>query len=57
MYESDSTKYFNNQFTEGNNAGECPPNHGFNAYPGWNPLTGCGSPKFDQIRKYVGNLP
>jgi len=57
MYDSNPTLYYNNQFTEGNNAGECPPNHGFNAYPGWNPLTGCGSPKFDQIRKYVGNLP
>jgi len=57
MYDSAPTQYYNNHFTEGNNAGECPPDHGFNAYPGWNPLTGCGSPKFDQIRKYVGNLP
>jgi hypothetical protein len=57
MYYSNVNKYFYSGFNQGNNAGECDPTHGFNAAPGWNPLTGCGSPHFDQIRKYVATLP
>jgi subtilase family serine protease len=57
MYYSNPTKYFYNGFNQGNNAGECDPSHGFNAYPGWNPLTGCGSPHFTAIRAYVAALP
>jgi len=55
MFGSGS-QYFNSNFTNGNNAGECPITHGFNAYPGWNPLVGVGSPHFPAIRTYVGNL-
>jgi len=57
MYYADMNKYFYSGFNQGNNAGECDPTHGFNAAPGWNPLTGCGSPHFDQIRAYVATLP
>jgi len=56
MYYSNPTKYFYNGFNQGNNAGECDPTHGFTAYPGWNPLTGCGSPHFAAIRTYVASL-
>jgi len=57
MYYAAPTQYFYNGFSQGNNAGECGFTHGFNAMPGWNPLTGCGSPHFDQIRTYVASLP
>jgi len=58
MFYADSTMYFNNGFPWGNNPGGCPTNMGFNAKAGfWTPLTGCGSPKFAAIRKYVATLP
>jgi len=50
-------QFFNSNFTDGNNSGECPTTHGFNAFPGWNPLVGVGSPHFPQIRSYVSRLP
>jgi len=57
MFYADSNMYFNNQFAWGNNPGGCPTNMGFNAKAGhWTPLTGCGSPKFAAIRKYIANL-
>jgi len=49
--------YFNSNFTDGNNSGECPSTNGFNAWPGWNPLVGVGSPIFPNIRTYVSQLP
>lgn len=58
MFDSDPTKYFNNNFPNGNNGADCGPSLGFNSIAGhWTPLTGVGSPKFDQIRKYVAGLP
>lgn len=30
--------------------------HGFYAVPGWDPLTGLGSPRFDLLRRYDANL-
>jgi len=57
MYALSPTQYFHGNFTDGNNSGECPPTHGFNAYPGWNPLVGVGSPHFAAIRQYVSTLP
>jgi len=58
MFYANSQQYFNNQFEWGNNPGGCPTNMGFNAKAGyWTPLTGCGSPKFAAIRKYVASLP
>jgi len=56
MYDNNKNSFFNNQMTIGNNAGECP-GLGFQATKGWDPLTGCGSPKFASIRKYVATLP
>lgn len=59
MYSMGPMKYFNGNFTEGNNSGTCPATHGFNANPkgGWNPLVGVGSPNFAAIRTYVATLP
>jgi len=50
-------KFFTTDPTSGNNGGECGTDHGFNAAPGWDPLTGCGSPNFGAIREYVATLP
>jgi tripeptidyl-peptidase-1 len=55
MFGSGS-QYFNSNFTGGNNSGECPSTHGFVAAQGWNPLVGCGSPKFPAIREFVASL-
>jgi len=58
LYDSDSTKYFNNNFSGVDNSGGCPLDHGFTATPGsWTPLTGVGSPKFNEIRNFVMTLP
>jgi len=58
MFSKNPTKYFNNQFDDSNNSGECPANMGFNAKPGyWTPLTGVGSPNFGNIRQFVDALP
>jgi len=58
MFDADSSKYFTNTFTQQTNGGECGTSFGFYSQPGfWSPLVGVGSPKFDQIRIYVGNLP
>jgi tripeptidyl-peptidase-1 len=58
MFYQSPTQYFNNGFSVGNNNGGCPASMGFNSQAGqWTPLTGVGSPKFDQIRKYVAGLP
>jgi tripeptidyl-peptidase I len=58
MFYQSSSQYFNNGFSQGNNNGGCPQSMGFNAQAGqWTPITGLGSPKFDQIRKYVAGLP
>jgi len=51
------SQFFNSNFTDGNNSGECPTTHGFNAAAGWNPLVGVGSPKFPAIRNFVSKLP
>lgn len=56
MYGVSPSKFFNNQMSIGNNGGDCGPEQGFNAAVGWDPLTGCGSPKFGAIRKYVASL-
>ena len=58
LYDTDSSKYFNNQFETANNNGDCGDDFGFNSVPGlWSPMVGCGSPKFDQIRAFVATLP
>jgi len=57
MFDTDKTKYFNNNFLADNNSGECPSALGYNSMPGyWSPMTGCGSPKFSAIRQYVATL-
>jgi len=56
MYEMNANHFFNSKMHIGNNAGECE-GLGFNAQDGWDPLTGCGSPKFPAIRKYIATLP
>jgi len=57
MFAANPSLYYNNQFAGGNNNGGCPPNMGFNYKAGfWTPLTGCGSPNFGEIRKYVAQL-
>jgi len=53
----DQQKYFTSDMTSGNNGGECGSDHGFNAAPGWDALTGAGSPNFGNIRQYVATLP
>jgi len=57
MYGLNKNLFFNNKMDIGNNGAECGPQMGFNAVHGWDPLTGCGSPKFANIRKYVATLP
>eukprot|EP01118_Nematostelium_gracile_P016435 TRINITY_DN680_c0_g1_i1.p1 TRINITY_DN680_c0_g1~~TRINITY_DN680_c0_g1_i1.p1 ORF type:complete len:644 (-),score=174.95 TRINITY_DN680_c0_g1_i1:28-1686(-) len=58
MFNKGPKQYFNNGFTAGNNNGGCPASMAFNSQAfQWTPLTGVGSPKFDQIRKYVATLP
>jgi tripeptidyl-peptidase-1 len=56
MYDTAPNTFFNSKMHIGNNAGECE-GLGFNAVDGWDPLTGCGSPKFPAIRKYIATLP
>eukprot|EP01118_Nematostelium_gracile_P016437 TRINITY_DN680_c0_g1_i3.p1 TRINITY_DN680_c0_g1~~TRINITY_DN680_c0_g1_i3.p1 ORF type:complete len:644 (-),score=177.21 TRINITY_DN680_c0_g1_i3:41-1699(-) len=58
MFNKGPKQYFNNGFSSGNNNGGCPASMGFNSQAfQWTPLTGVGSPKFDQIRKYFAALP
>jgi len=58
MFDSNPTQYFNNNFPNGNNGADCGPQMGFTSIAShWTPLTGLGSPHFDQIRKYVAQLP
>jgi len=57
MFAKGPQQYFYNGFAAGNNNGGCPTTMGFNAKANlWTPITGCGSPKFDQIRIYVQSL-
>ncbi|KAF3938743.1 Aorsin [Dactylella cylindrospora] len=44
-----------NDITVGNNPG-CGTN-GFKAAPGWDPVTGLGTPHFQKMRSFFGNLP
>jgi len=57
MYDTNPDLYFNNNFTATNNGGECGTALGFNSVHGWNPLVGCGSPNFAEIRKFIATLP
>jgi hypothetical protein len=58
MYEASATQYFNNNFATDNNGADCGEAMGYTSKAGyWSPLTGLGSPHFDQIRKYVAQLP
>ncbi|KAJ3497479.1 hypothetical protein NLG97_g1879 [Lecanicillium saksenae] len=34
----------------------CGSNKGFVASPGWDPVTGLGTPKYDKMREYFGQL-
>jgi tripeptidyl-peptidase-1 len=55
LYKSASYASAYYDVTSGNNADGCCP--GFNAYKGWDPVTGLGTPNFDFLTKLVKELP
>jgi len=56
MYSLNRNTYYNSNITGGPNDGGCP-GLGFIAVPGWNPVTGVGSPNFGAMRQYIATLP
>jgi len=52
-YATDPTIY--QDITSGNNGDMCCP--GFNAAPGWDPVTGLGTPNFGKLWAYISKLP